>query len=70
MEEDLEKTQILNRSQETPINEPSEAAAAKTAKLPRIAWRHATGLRGPIRWRAFSRWRAGLLPGLLPRLRA
>ena len=36
MEEDLEKTQILNRSQETPLNEPSEAAAAKTAKLPRI----------------------------------
>jgi len=36
MEEDLEKTQILNRSQETPIAEPSEAAAAKTAKLPRL----------------------------------
>lgn len=36
MEEDLEKTQIMNRSLETPINEPSEAAAAKTAKLPRI----------------------------------
>jgi GAF domain-containing protein len=36
MEEDLEKTQILNRSQETPIAEPSEAAAAKTARLPRI----------------------------------
>jgi GAF domain-containing protein len=35
MEEDLEKTQILNRSLDiTP--EPSEAAAAKTAKLPRI----------------------------------
>jgi GAF domain-containing protein len=36
MEEDLEKTQILNRSLETPVNEPSEAAAAKTAKLPRL----------------------------------
>src|SRR5215213_1336925 len=36
MEEDLEKTKILNRSLETPINEPSEAAAAKTAKLPRL----------------------------------
>lgn len=36
MEEDLEKTQILNRSLETPIAEPSEAAAAKTAKLPRL----------------------------------
>ena len=36
MEEDLEKTQILNRSQETSTTEPSEAAAAKTAKLPRI----------------------------------
>ena len=36
MEEDLEKTQILNRSQETPLTEPSEAAAAKTARLPRI----------------------------------
>ncbi|MEN3327143.1 MAG: hypothetical protein V7638_1950, partial [Acidobacteriota bacterium] len=36
MEEDLEKTQILNRSQQTPLNEPSEAATAKTAKLPRI----------------------------------
>jgi GAF domain-containing protein len=32
MEEDLEKTQILNR----PATEPSEAAVAKTAKLPRI----------------------------------
>ena len=36
MEEDLEKTQILNRSLETPVIEPSEAAAAKTAKLPRL----------------------------------
>jgi GAF domain-containing protein len=36
MEEDLEKTQILNRSLETPVVEPSEAAAAKTAKLPRL----------------------------------
>ena len=36
MEEDLEKTQILNRSQETPLTEPSEAAAAKTARLPRL----------------------------------
>jgi GAF domain-containing protein len=36
MEEDLEKTQILNRSLENPTTEPSEAAAAKTAKLPRI----------------------------------
>jgi len=36
MEEDLEKTQILNRSLETPVAEPSEAAAAKTAKLPRL----------------------------------
>jgi GAF domain-containing protein len=36
MEEDLEKTQILNRSLETPVTEPSEAAAAKTAKLPRL----------------------------------
>ena len=36
MEEDLENTQILNRSQETPITEPSEEAAAKTAKLPRL----------------------------------
>ena len=36
MEEDLETTQILNRSQETPLTEPSEAAAAKTARLPRI----------------------------------
>ncbi|HSE17171.1 MAG TPA: GAF domain-containing protein [Pyrinomonadaceae bacterium] len=36
MEEDLEKTQILNRSLETSVAEPSEAAAAKTAKLPRL----------------------------------
>lgn len=36
MEEDLEKTQILNRSLETPVAEPSEAAGAKTAKLPRL----------------------------------
>ncbi len=36
MEEDLEKTQILNRSLESSTTEPSEAAAAKTAKLPRI----------------------------------
>ena len=36
MEEDLEKTQILNRSVETTVAEPSEAAAAKTAKLPRL----------------------------------
>jgi len=36
MEEDLEKTQILNRSLETPVAEPTEAAAAKTAKLPRL----------------------------------
>ena len=36
MEEDLEKTQILNRSLETPVIEPSEAAGAKTAKLPRL----------------------------------
>ena len=36
MEEDLEKTQILNRSQEPPLTEPSEAATAKTARLPRI----------------------------------
>jgi GAF domain-containing protein len=36
MEEDLEKTQILNHSRETPVAEPSEAAAAKTAKLPRL----------------------------------
>ena len=36
MEEDLENTQILDRSLETPINEPTEAAAAKTAKLPRL----------------------------------
>ena len=36
MEEDLEKTQILNRSLETPVIEPTEAAAAKTAKLPRL----------------------------------
>ena len=36
MEEDLENTQILNRSPETPLTEPSEAATAKTARLPRI----------------------------------
>ena len=36
MEEDLEKTQLLNHSLETPVAEPSEAAAAKTAKLPRL----------------------------------
>ena len=36
MEEDLEKTQILNRSMETDLSEPTEAAAAKTAKLPRL----------------------------------
>jgi GAF domain-containing protein len=36
MEEDLEKTQILNHSRETTVEEPSEAAAAKTAKLPRL----------------------------------
>ena len=34
--EDLEKTQIQNRSLEGNSTEPSEAAAAKTAKLPRI----------------------------------
>ena len=36
MEEDLEKTQILNRSLDPAVTEPSEAAAAKTAKLPRL----------------------------------
>ena len=36
MEEDLEKTQILNRTQDNDLTEPSEAAAAKTAKLPRL----------------------------------
>ena len=36
MEEDLETTQILNRTLETNATEPSEAAAAKTAKLPRL----------------------------------
>jgi len=36
MEEDLETTQILNRTLESDGTEPSEAAAAKTAKLPRI----------------------------------
>ena len=36
MEEDLEETQILNHSLETPVAEPSDAAAAKTAKLPRL----------------------------------
>ena len=36
MEEDLEKTQILNRSLETDLTEPTEAATAKTAKLPRL----------------------------------
>jgi signal transduction protein with GAF and PtsI domain len=35
MEEDLEKTQILNRSLEIPLAEPSEAAAP-TARLPRL----------------------------------
>src|SRR5918997_327741 len=34
--EDLEKTQILNRSPESNSTEPSDGAAAKTAKLPRI----------------------------------
>ena len=36
MEEDLEKTQILNRTLESNSTEPTEAAAAKTAKLPRL----------------------------------
>ena len=36
MEEDLEKTQIQNRSLESHAPEPSEDAAAKTAKLPRL----------------------------------
>ena len=36
MEEDLENTQIMDRPLETPVVEPSEAAAAKTAKLPRL----------------------------------
>jgi GAF domain-containing protein len=36
MEEDLEKTQILNRTLDSNSSEPSEAAAAKTAKLPRL----------------------------------
>src|SRR6478672_8869245 len=36
MEEDLEKTQILNRTLDNNSPEPSEAAAAKTAKLPRL----------------------------------
>jgi hypothetical protein len=36
MEEDLEPTQILNHSPEGNLTEPSEAAAAKTAKLPRL----------------------------------
>ena len=36
MEEDLEKTQILNRTLASNSPEPSEAAAAKTAKLPRL----------------------------------
>jgi GAF domain-containing protein len=34
--EDLEKTLILNHSPESDSNEPTEAATAKTAKLPRI----------------------------------
>ena len=34
--EDLEKTQILNRTLESNSPEPLEAAAAKTAKLPRL----------------------------------
>jgi GAF domain-containing protein len=34
--EDLEKTQIRNRAPESDSTEPSEAASAKTAKLPRI----------------------------------
>jgi GAF domain-containing protein len=36
MEEDLEQTQILSHSPEGNLAEPSEAAAAKTAKLPRL----------------------------------
>lgn len=36
MEEDLEKTQILNRTLDSNSPEPTEAAAAKTAKLPRL----------------------------------
>jgi GAF domain-containing protein len=36
MEEDLEKTQILNRTFDSNSPEPTEAAAAKTAKLPRL----------------------------------
>jgi GAF domain-containing protein len=36
MEEDLEKTQILNRTPDSNSSEPSESAAAKTAKLPRL----------------------------------
>ena len=36
MEEDLENTQIIDRPLEPPVTEPSEAAAAKTAKLPRL----------------------------------
>ena len=36
MEEDLETTQILNRTLESDATEPSEAATAKTAKLPRL----------------------------------
>jgi GAF domain-containing protein len=36
MEEDLENTQILNWTAESSSSEPSEDAAAKTAKLPRI----------------------------------
>src|SRR5829696_3576609 len=36
MEEDLETTQILNRSLDGNSTEPTEASAAKTAKLPRI----------------------------------
>ena len=36
MEEDLEETQILNRTLENNATEPTEAAAAKTAKLPRL----------------------------------
>lgn len=36
MEEDLEKTEIQNRTLESTLPEPSEAAAAKTAKLPRL----------------------------------
>jgi len=36
MEEDLEKTLIQNRSLDPAVTEPSEAAAAKTARLPRL----------------------------------